>query len=439
MNGILTISLSILFFAGNIVQAQSKPNIIYIMVDDMGYGDLSSYGNQTIATPNIDRMASNGIKFMQAYAGAPVCTPSRAAFMTGRYPARTPVGLREPLDHIKADSLVGLSAATPSVSGLLKNNGYNTFLIGKWHLGFLPEFSPNSNGFDNFYGYHGGGIDYISHTDPAGNIDLYDNGKPVYQKGYLTDLFAQKAVEILKMKHDKPFFLSLQFNAPHWPWQGPNDKVYPLGDKESKMGGSIAVYKTMVERLDMAIGSILKVLKEQGLEKNTLVVFTSDNGGERYSDMGGLKEKKFVLWEGGIRVPAIMYWPGKIPAGVNSEQPIINMDFTATFLALAKVNTSNKPALDGVDIMPLLTNTAKPISRTFFWRVFQRNQQQAIREGDWKYLKTEKAEYLFNVAKDKFENNDLKASYPDRFKLLKQKFADWEKTVLNPVPLPGKN
>lgn len=438
MKKVYSIVFAILFAAGNFVNAQSKPNIIYIMVDDMGYGDLSCYGNKAIATPNIDLLAANGIKFMQAYAAAPVCTPSRTAFMTGRYPSRTTVGLYEPLDWTHSDSLVGLSPATPSLPMLLKKGGYTTHLIGKWHLGFLPEFGPNAHGFDSFYGYHGGGIDYFSHTDPLGNIDLYDNRKQVDQKGYLTDLFAQKAIAILKSKHDKPFFLSLQFNAPHWPWQGPNDQVYPLGSKESKMGGSKAIYKTMVERLDSAIGSILKVLKEQGLEKSTLVVFTSDNGGERYADMGGLKEKKFVLWEGGIRIPAIMVWPGKITAGITSEQPIIHMDFTATFLALANVNASKGLTFDGMDIMPLLTKPSKLLNRTFYWRVFQRNQQQAIREGEWKYLKTENAEYLFNVVTDKFENNDLKATNPDRFKQLKQKLADWEKTVLRPVPLLSK-
>lgn len=439
MKMFVAICLTLLFLCGNNIQAQSKPNIIYIMVDDMGYGDLSSYGNKTIATPNIDKMAAYGVKFMQAYASAPVCTPSRTAFITGRYPAKTKVGLYEPLDWLHADSLVGLSPKTPSLPFLLKKGGYTTHLIGKWHLGFLPEFSPNTNGFDSFYGYHGGGVDYISHTDPSGHPDLYNNHDLIKEDGYLTDLFAQKAAEIIKQKHTKPYFLSIQFNAPHWPWQAPGAAVYPLGDKEAKNGGSFEIYKAMVESLDAGVGKILAAIKTSGEANNTLMVFTSDNGGERYSDMGGLKEKKFVLWEGGIRVPAIMYWPGKIQAGITSQQPIINMDFTATFLALAKVNTANNLALDGVDIMPLLANPAKPLSRTFYWRVFQRNQQQAIREGDWKYLKTEKAEYLFNVATDKFENNDLKKANPERFQQLKQKFADWEKTVLKPVPLFSKN
>ncbi len=419
--------------------AQNKPNIIFIMVDDMGYGDLGCYGSKINKTPFLDQMAKDGVKLTQAYSAAPVCTPSRTAFMTGRYPARTTVGLYEPLDWTTCDSLVGLSSATTSLPTLIKNAGYTTHLVGKWHLGFTPKFSPRANGFDSFFGYHGGGVDYISHTDPNGNLDLYENEKQVKQDGYLTDLFAERAVKIIKQKHDQPYFLSVQFNAPHWPWQTPGASVYPLGGKESKQGGSVEIYKAMIECLDAGVGKILAAVKASRNAENTLIVFTSDNGGERFSNMGGFKEKKFVLWEGGIREPAIVVWPKKIKSGTVSNQATIHMDFTATFLALAGCVQNPKEPIDGINILPLLNVKKSPIPRTFYWRVFQRNQQKAIRSGDWKYLQTEKEAYLFNLQSDPFENHNLKNDNPFIFNQLKEEYAKWEKQMLQPIPLPKKS
>ncbi|MEI6263570.1 MAG: sulfatase-like hydrolase/transferase [Sphingobacteriia bacterium] len=415
--------------------AQKKPNIIFIMVDDMGYADLGCYGSKINKTPNIDQMAKDGVKLTQAYSAAPVCTPSRTAFMTGRYPARTTVGLYEPLNWSSSDSLVGLSAETPSLPNLIKKAGYTTHLIGKWHLGFIPKFSPRANGFDSFFGYHGGGVDYISHTDPGGNLDLYENEQPINQKGYSTDLFAERAVSIIQQKHQQPYFLSVQFNAPHWPWQAPGAAVYPLGDKEAKQGGSIEIYKAMIESLDIAVGKIVAAVKASGQADNTLIVFTSDNGGERFSDMGGFKEKKFVLWEGGIREPALVVWPKKIKAGTISDQPTIHMDFTATILAAAKGIQDPVYPMDGINLLPLLKTNKTPFARTFYWRVFQRNQQKAIRLGDWKYLQTEKEEFLFNLKTDPFEDHNVKTENPTIFNQLKEQYANWEKQVLKPIPL----
>ena len=429
----------IFLFSGVYLFAQKKPNIIFIMVDDMGYADLGCYGSTINKTPSIDQMAREGVKLTQAYTAAPVCTPSRTAFMTGRYPARTTVGLYEPLDWITSDSLVGLSAETPSLPSLIKQAGYTTHLIGKWHLGFTSKYSPNANGFDSFFGYHGGGVDYVSHTDPNGNMDLYENEKQVKQEGYLTDLFAERAVSIIQHKHDLPYFLSVQFNAPHWPWQAPGAAAYPLGGKESKQGGSIEIYKAMIESLDVAVGKILAGVKESGQAENTLIVFTSDNGGERFSDMGGFKEKKFVLWEGGIREPAILVWPKKIKAGIVSDQPTIHMDFTATFLWVAGAVQDTRFPMDGINLLPLLSKKKLPIPRTFYWRVFQRNQQKSIRSGDWKYLQTEKEEYLFNLKTDPFEDYNVKMQYATIFTQLKEKYAIWELQMLKPIPLPRKN
>ena len=410
--------------------AQPRPNIIYIMADDLGYADLSCYGRLDYQTPNLDKLASQGVKFTNAYAGAPLCTPTRTSFMTGRYPARTPVGLREPL----VDSTVGLTPAYPSLPTLLKKTGYETYLVGKWHLGFMQQFSPLQNGFDEFFGFHGGAIDYISHTDPKGNGDLYENGKLITREGYMTDLLMEKAVEIIRRHHAKPFFLSLMFNAPHWPWQAPGDKPYP--DTMTWIsGGSPTIYAAMVKSMDDAVGTIMKTLDEEKLSANTVVIFTSDNGGEKFSDMGGFSRKKSHLWEGGIREPAFIRWPGKIRAGSVTDQPAITMDWMATILTLARAKPDPRFPLDGIDLMPVCLGKKKIIPRTFYWRAFQRTQQKAIREGDWKYLKDEKGEYLFNLSKDPGEQNDLKEKEILIFQKLKQKYSKWEKTVLEPVPL----
>ena len=411
-----------------------RPNIIYIMTDDMGYGDLSGYGRKDYQTPNLDKLASQGIKFVNAYAAAPVCTPTRTGFMTGRYPAKTPVGLLEPLTPTKKDSAYGLSAAYPSVATLVKEKGYETLLIGKWHLGFLAKHSPLKNGFDYFFGIHTGAADYISHTGDEHVYDLFENDKPVYVDGYLTELFTQKDIHFLKQKHTKPFFLELAYNAPHWPWQGPGDKAYP-DTASMKSGGSPAIYAAMMKSLDDGIGEIMKTLDDADLSKNTIVIFTNDNGGERYSDNGGLAKAKFTLWEGGIRVPAFVRWPGKIAAGSLTQQVIISMDWTATILAIAGAKARPKFPLDGIDLMPILMKKKKNVDRTLYWRVFQRNRQEAIRDGNWKYLKDENGEYLFNLLNDQQETKDLKLNEQVIFNLLKTKLALWEKGLLKPIPL----
>lgn len=400
----------------------------------MGYGDLGCYGSKTISTPNLDKMAGNGIRFTQAYAAAPVCTPSRTALMTGRYPARTTVGLYEPLDWTAADSLVGLTPSTPSLPAMLRQSGYHTHLTGKWHLGCSATSSPLANGFDSFFGFNGGGIDYVSHTDPSGVPDLYSNDRPLQLEGYMTHLLANDAIGFLYQKHLRPFFLSIQFNAPHWPWQAAGDAAYPLGDNAWKQNGTQQKYAAMVASMDSAIGRILQTLQATGLSKNTLVIFTSDNGGERLSDNGGLRERKMQLWEGGIRVPAIVCWPGKIPAGQVINTPITHMDFTATILAMANAKTDAAFPLDGINISQWLYNGKAPaITREICWRVSQRRQQKAIRVGNWKYLQTEAGEFLFDLASDPFENNNLRVAFLPKLKEMKDKLAAWEKEMLPPI------
>jgi arylsulfatase A-like enzyme len=262
----------------------------------------------------------------------------------------------------------------------MRASGYETALIGKWHLGFLPQHSPVKNGFDYFFGIHSGATDYISHKADVQRHDLYENDSLVYPKGYLTDLFSQKAIAFLKQKHKKPFFLTLTFNAPHWPWQGPTDKPYD-DTANFRTGGSPAIYAAMMKSLDDGIGKIMKTLDDEKLSSHTIVIFTNDNGGERYSDNGGLSKAKYTLWEGGIRVPAFVRWTDKINAGATTQQVAVTMDWTATILAAAGAKVHNDFALDGINLMPILTGKKKNVQRTIYWRTFQRDKQKANQPG----------------------------------------------------------
>lgn len=433
-------TLCFCIFCFAFLQAQQKvelPNIIYIMADDMGYADLSCYGQKHYQTPHLDQLASEGMRFTNAYATTPVCTPTRVAFMTGRYPARLTVGLYEPIAEGTKDSLVGLSPAVPSIAQLLHKAGYQTMLVGKWHLGYKPEFSPMANGFDYFFGFHAGATDYITHKNQRGADDLYENDKPVHKEGYLTDLLAAKAVELIKAPHQQPFFLALMFNAPHWPWEARGDQPY-ADTMRWTQGGSATTYAKMVEALDDAVGSVMKALDDAGLAKETVVIFTSDNGGEKLSDMGPYKGKKMQLWEGGIREPAFIRWPGKIPARSTNDQVVTTMDWTASILALAGAKADAKFPLDGMNIIPICLGQMKPVDRTLYWRVFQRNQNKAMREGKWKYLQDEKGvEYLFDLNTDPTEKNDVKGKNKQVFERLKTKYRQWEASMLKPIPLGG--
>lgn len=428
-------AIIIIIFFGLQGQAQ-KPNIIYIMTDDMGYGDLSCYGRKDYTTPNLDKLASQGMKFINAYSAAPVCTPTRTAFMTGRFPARTEVGLMEPLATNRRDSSIGLTPNIPSLATLVHEAGYETALIGKWHLGFRPVNSPNKNGFDYFWGIHSGAADYVSHKGDGRTHDLYENEKPITVEGYFTDLIADKAIGFLQQSHPKPFFLSINFTAPHWPWQAPGDKAYPDSTRFTA-GGSPATYAAMMKSLDDAIGNIMKTIDEQQLANNTLVIFTNDNGGERFSDMGGLSNSKMSVWEGGIRVPAFVRWPGKIKPGSNTNQVAVTMDWTATILAVAGAKAAKEFPLDGINLLPILTSKKQNIERELYWRITQRKSQKAVRHGDWKFIQDEKGEYLFNIATDPQEKNNLKDANKTVFEKLKQMMAGWEKKVLTPIPLTG--
>jgi arylsulfatase A-like enzyme len=406
----------------------TPPNLLLIMSDDLGYGDLGITGRTDYATPVLDQLARDGVRLTNAYAAAPVCTPTRVALITGRYPARTRVGLYEPLTK----QPIGLEPSAASLGRLMKARGYETALIGKWHLGTLPRFHPHRHGFDEFYGFLGAAADYVSHLDTEVQQDLfYDGERPARADGYLTDLFTERAVRFLRRPRRAPFFLNLQYNAPHWPWQAPGDSAYADLHRAAQ-GGSPATFARMVQRLDAGVGQVLETLRERGLAENTLVVFTSDNGGERYSNMGPFRRGKMTLYEGGIRVAAFARWPGRIASGSTCDQPCITMDWTATLLGRAGARL---PApRDGIDLLPALTG-APVVARDLFWRITQRARFKALRSGDWKYVVEDDDEHLFDLATDEGESRDLKGERPDIHARLRRRYTDWERTVLAPIPL----
>jgi len=409
-------------------QAQ-RPNVLFILADDLGYGDLSCYGRPDYQTPVLDALARQGVKFTSAYAAAPVCTPTRCALATGRYPQRTDVGLREPLTARDRDQ--GLPADHPTIASLLKGNGYDTALIGKWHLGWKPEFGPNRHGYDEFFGILSGAGDYFTHrsSDNAGP-DLWDNLEPVQRVGYLTDLLSDRAAAFITRRRTKPFFLSLHYTAPHSPWEGPEDEAIghtSHGEGPMLDGGSLKIYASMVRSMDAGIGRVLQALGRAGLDRQTLVIFTSDNGGERYSYNWPFSFQKFFLWEGGIRVPAIVRWPGTIPRGRVTDQPIVTMDWTATILALTGTQPDAAYPLDGEDIMPVCKGTRPLYDRTLFWRTRER---AAARVGNWKYLNDSGPEYLFDLSVDPGEKNDLRTARADVFARIGAQYAAWNARLL---------
>lgn len=407
------------------------PNVLFIMADDLGYGDLGVTGRTDYRTPVLDELARAGAQLTQAYSAAPVCTPTRVALLTGRYPARSRAGLFEPLTTHPE----GLDPEPLTLGRLMKDAGYETALVGKWHLGTLPRFHPLRHGWDEFYGLLGAAADYASHIDTESLQNLFQDGtRTVHTAGYLTDLFSDRAVQIVTRNRAKPLFLNLQYNAPHWPWQAPGDPPYADSLRWTR-GGSPETFARMMESMDTGIGRVLEALHRRGLERDTLVIFTSDNGGERFSHMGPFSARKMTLYEGGIRVAALARWPGVIPAGTRAEQVSVTMDWMPTLLRLAGAHAPPAAPLDGMDLMPALTGTGATADRDLFWRISQRRSQKAMRSGDWKYLQTDAGEFLFDLAGDAGEKHDRKAEQPAVLARLKAMYAAWEAQVLAPIPL----
>jgi arylsulfatase A-like enzyme len=418
-------------------QPSRPPNIVYIMADDLGYADVGCYGRPDLKTPNIDRIAARGVRFLQGYANSAVCSATRTALITGRYQYRLRLGLEEPLGTGAVD--VGLPPEHPTLPSLLKKAGYGTTLVGKWHLGFLPKFGPSKSGYDHFYGFRGGAVDYYSHAGTDMKDDLWDDDVPVHQIGYLTEMLGARAVDVIKgyAKSRQPFLMSLHFNAPHWPWEAPgdqaeSDRVIARRSLVDYDGGTQKTYQRMIESLDQQIGRVLQALNTSGLTDNTIVIFTSDNGGERFADTWPFTGRKTELLEGGLRIPAIVSWPARIPQGRTSDQVAITMDWMPTLLAAAGVAPDPAFAPDGINLLPHLAQGAAPVPRKLFWR-YKANAQRAMRDGDFKFLKILDSTFLFNVVEDPMERANLKDRRKDVYDRLVAAWLEWNATMLPEV------
>lgn len=394
-------------------------------MDNPGSSDIGPYGSEDIKTPNLDRLAREGVLLTQSYSNGPICTPSRAALMTGLYPGR--VGLET--NVLDNEPERGLSPSAKTVARLLNDDGYATGLFGKWHLGFEPEYSPNAHSFDEFFGFLHFSIDYFSHRSQDGKSALYENTELVEEDGYITDLITDHAVAFIEDNPDQPFFAYVSYNALLPPRQSP-DKPDVIRTRDTWFDVDRDDYVSVIEWADLGIGRVLDALSSNGLTENTIVIFTSDHGGgTEVSNNGQFFHGFATLWEGGIRVPCIVAWPGQIPAGTQCDKPIIGTDLTASILAATGTSPASSRSLDGVDVFPLISGRSAAEERAFFWRIdFPGRQQSAVRQGKWKLLADggvgfSQNKMLSNLEEDVGERQNLAYQHPDVLHDLEQKLA----------------
>ncbi|MCF6332482.1 MAG: sulfatase [Draconibacterium sp.] len=436
-NTIVLVFLSIV--SANCQKTNAKPNFILIVADDLGFADLSLNGSKQIATPNIDRLAEEGVNFSQGYVSAPVCSPSRAGLLTGRYGVSfghdNNIGGNQPgFDP----QFLGLPLTETTIATRLHKLGYVTGIIGKWHLGYEPQFHPLKRGFDEFWGYTGGGHDYfVALPDGKGyKAPIECNYKTPQAITYITDDKGDECVDFITRHKKEPFFLFASFNAPHAPMQATEADLELFKNIKNEKRRK---YCAMVHRLDINVGRILKTVEKEGLSKNTLIVFISDNGGPVDSNASinaPFNGQKGILLEGGIHVPFIMKWMGKLPAGKTYTNPVISLDFAATFYELAGGKITDDVKLDGVNLIPFILgdNADKP-HEAFNWKF---TISAAIREGDWKLIRLpDRFPMLYNLANDISEQNDLAFENLDRTKAMLKTLGNWDVHLPHPVFLEG--
>jgi arylsulfatase A-like enzyme len=433
--------LTIIIIAlGNYSYAVSKPNIIIILADDLGYADLGVHGCKDIHTPHIDSIAKNGIRCTNAYASSPICSPSRAGLLAGRYQQR----FGHEFNPLVAENNSPLfSAQDGTLPRMLKNAGYKTGMVGKWHLGTNEKFNPINQGFDEYFGFLGNANSY---TDGKTiNSNLVRGTKHVDEKEYLTDAFGREAVAFVDKQKKDPFFLYLAFNAVHAPLQAsPKHDI----DIDRIPNPNRRTYASMLFAMDDAIGKLLAKLEKENLLENTLIFFTSDNGGSEtvnFSDNGHLKGTASTTWEGGIRVPFLVQWKSVLPKGKIYDHPVIHLDILPTVLAATEDKFSHKNKLDGINLLPYFNGENKePPHEALYWRF---GAQMAIRMGDWKLTKAldedskfnraDKASAdgsrLYNLKKDIGETNNMSDSNPEKVKALTEAWNQWNKELLKPT------
>lgn len=429
------------------IRSAARPNIIIFFADDLGYGDIGSYGCRDVATPHIDSIAHNGVRFTDGYVSAPQCSPSRAGLLTGRYQQR----FGHEYNFVEHEADKGLPLTERTFADYVQQAGYRTGLIGKWHMGWGDPFAPNKRGFRHFVGFRGGGHMYDGPLDAGQNWNSYtsflmQNEQPIadsqlLQKNYLTTFLGDQAVNFIKDNRRHPFCLYLAFNAPHTPLQAPSsylERMAHIPDPERR------TYAAMIAAMDDAIGAVLARLREYGIEENTLVFFLSDNGaanrpGSGKGDNGALRGAKGSLFEGGIRVPFMLQWPGRIPAGQINNHPVISLDIAATAVAAAGVRTTG---LDGTNLLPFLTGekSGSPHESLYWrfvnWGVEKHGErfQWAIRQGDWKLcLESDGVLRLCNLRDDPGEENNLIDGFPDKATTMQQEWQNWNNHMVEPA------
>jgi arylsulfatase A-like enzyme len=415
-------------------------HFVFIVADDLGYADLGCYGGRGNASPVLDALAARGLRFVNGYSNSPVCSPTRFALMTGRYQYRVRGASEEPMlaRVARGNPEIGLHPELPTLPSMMRDAGYHTALIGKWHLGFRPHFGPEKSGYLHHFGPMSGGVSYYGHNARGPESDLELDGRPYDEPGYLTDLISRRAANYVRERAAarQPFLLSLHYTAPHWPWetraQGAPDPAI-MRDIRHLDGGSVETYRTMIREMDEGIGWVVDALEETGQLEDTLIVFTSDNGGERFSDNWPLVGGKMDLTEGGIRVPYVVHWPRGIrEPGRTSTQHCLTMDWTATILDLAGVRLPDGLALDGVSLRRVLDEPGHTFARPMFWRMKYR-AQRACRDGDWKYLKVEDHEYLFDLEADARERANQARRQPERLAAMRAECEAWASSM-PPIP-----
>lgn len=423
----------------------AKPNIIFIMADDLGYGDLGCYGNKKFLTPNIDRLAANGVLLTDYHANGATCSPTRAAFMTGHYQYRYGEKFERPLNGSLSGPDDGLPAEAYTIAELLKKEGYTTGLFGKWHLGYKPPLLPSDQGFDQFIGLGYGDGDHFTHVDRLGNPDWWHNGVQKKEEGYSVDLITNHSIDFIKKNKDNPFFLFVSHLAIHFPWQGPGDPPHRKAGtdyRDDKWGvipdkKNVSPHvKAMLEAVDTGVGKIVQTLKDLAIDKNTLVVFTSDNGGyinyesggfENISSNGPYRGQKGDVWEGGHRVPFIACWPGTIAPGTVNNSIIMTMDMFPSFAVLAGIEDVQQLNADGINIWPYLLQNKKMALRTVYWKI---GKSKAVRKGKWKLnIINGGPPLLFDLAADKGEQGNLASKRPALVKKLLAEYELWERDV----------
>ena len=414
-----------------------EPNIVLIMADDLGYGDLSSYGNTAIHTPNIDFLAAEGVKFTDYHSNGSVCSPTRAALMTGKYQQRTGVA---GVVTAKSHRHVGLSLKEITIADELKKYGYNCGIYGKWHLGYSNEFNPIHQGFDAYTGFVSGNVDFHAHIDQEGYLDWWKGTSIANEEGYTTDLITDYSVKYIQeqnpKKTHKPFFLYVPHEAPHSPYQRRMDKVLrevgKAGTIQVQKDSIPSIYKEMIEVMDEGVGKIIEALKETGQYENTLIIFLSDNGANHNGDNGVLRGFKGGAYEGGSRVPGIMTYPNKIKKGIVNEQTILSMDMLPTILDF--VGQKPSAEVDGISIRKSLVQAIDLPKRDVFYAY---KNKSFIRSGKWKMLRIEKEDSthfeLFDMLVDLSEQIDVGPEHPILMDSLKEKLEHWEKEVWDGV------